>query len=70
MKTYALIAINKWGSSDIYFKEYLKIPTLKQATKELKIRQIDSKVIAIVESVYNAESRYESMAWTLTDIKQ
>lgn len=70
MKTYALIALNKNGSSEIFFGEFMKIPTLLQADKELKLRKMESKVIAVVESCYQAESRYQSMVWHLTPIKE
>jgi hypothetical protein len=71
MKNYALIAINKSNSSDIYLKSYLKMPTLKQANKELKIRKIEgSKVIAIVETIHNGEIQYQSMGYFLKDITQ
>jgi hypothetical protein len=43
---------------------------LLQANKELKLRKMESKVIAVVESCYKAESRYQSMAWHLTPIKE
>ena len=69
MATYALVAINEWGSSDIYFGDFAKLPTLKQATAQLKLRKLKSKVVAIVETKSGAEVRYESMAWNLTPIQ-
>jgi hypothetical protein len=66
LKTYALIALNKNNSSEIFFGQFEKMPTLKQANKELKLRDMVGQVIAVVESVYKAEIQYQSMAWSLS----
>ena len=71
MKDYALVAINHFGSSEIIFGRFEKMPTLKQANREMKLRDThkSSKVVAILESkmsyINPVEMRYESMAWVL-----
>jgi hypothetical protein len=70
MKTYAFVALNKHGSSEIFLGDFAKMPTLIQANKELKIRKIVSKVIAVLESSRDVEMRYESMAWYLKPVQE
>jgi hypothetical protein len=73
MKDYALIGINNLGS-EIIFGRFEKMPTLKQANKEMLLREAhkQTKIIAILETNMSytnpVEMRYESMAWILTPI--
>jgi phage gp16-like protein len=70
MKQFAIIAISdKLNASEIFYIRMQKMPTLKIANKELKLRNRECRAIAVVEvgSVQNCV--YESMAWNLSPLE-
>jgi superfamily II DNA or RNA helicase len=65
MKTYAFVALNKTGSSEIFLGDFAKMPTLIQANKELKgIRNSyypEAKGLIIANTIEDAKSIYVNL---------
>jgi len=68
MKNFAIICMNENNSSEIFFGRFEKIPGLRRASAELKLRNRKCKVVAVVEVSMDLEQNcvYESMAWRLS----
>jgi hypothetical protein len=70
MKQFAIIGLSdKLNSSEIFYVRMQKMPTLKVANKELKLRNRECRAVAVVEVGSVQECVYESMAWNLSPLE-